>query len=66
MRKKELEPIEFEEQTGSVKTIAGFDLFVLIRLGIAALCFALGLLFPAEGIIRLALMLASFLAVTMC
>ncbi|MBE6968586.1 MAG: HAD family hydrolase [Ruminococcaceae bacterium] len=62
MRKKELEPIEFEEQTGVTRTLAGFDLFVLIRLGVAAICFVVGLLFPAEGIVRLALMLASFLA----
>jgi len=62
MRKKELEPIEFEEQAGASKTLAGFDLFVLIRLGVAALCFVLGLFFPAEGIIRLVLMLACFLA----
>lgn len=62
MRKKELEPIEFEEQSGETKKIAGFELFMLIRLGIAVLCFVIGLIFPAEGVLRLVFMLASFLA----
>lgn len=62
MRKKELEPIEFEEQTGASKKVAGFDVFVLVRVGVAALCFLIGLFFPEEGIVRLAFMLASFLA----
>lgn len=62
MRKKELEPIEFEEQTPVGKTVAGFDLMVLIRLGVAAVCFVVGLFFPEDGILRLVFMLASFLA----
>ena len=62
MRNKELEPIDFEEQTGVQRTVAGVDLFVLIRLAAAALAFVVGLFFPEGGILRLAFMLISFLA----
>lgn len=62
MRKKELEPIEFQEQSGETKKVAGFELSMLIRVGIAALCFVIGVFFPEDGILRLVFMLAAFLA----
>ena len=62
MGDKEINPIEFEEQHAKTAAFLGIDLYTWASLAVSSLCFVAGLFFSSGSLMRLILMLVSFVA----